>query len=307
MRVIWLLAATVLNWPSLDKMKGMIDAFPNAVFKQDAGVRMRIVSYADLLPDMKNYRFGVVEDVVKATRLYRNLDSVWQTFGQMREGALTNKLQWNRAVSKQCLAIKQDEILNNNSRLLERIKSCSKLMISSMNAPAVCSDSELFAGSGLQPASPGCPATTKLVGNTLSQFDYRLFYPAIKEPGALDNCTQPSNDEVQKIVRSQWLKPVIDSQCSIDSNQPQCYNSTRAELLKNIHVVDRPAPKLPSGGYSRSCKQCKTVWQRNNKGKMQCSCSRDGSYKNTKWIQLQCPQKKPLQNCKRVLKYTKSC
>ncbi len=155
----------------------------------------------------------------------------------------------------------------------------------------------------LKSGSDSCPATTQLIDGQLSQFDYRLFYPAVKQSGVLPSCKKWGTGEIQQFVSSQWLDPTIDTQCRANPSQPQCVNATRAKLKANIHVVDTSEPLQPEGRYEETCNSCKLKWVSDGKAQMQCSCKRDGEFKNTAWVTLQCPQKARLNNCRRTLHY----
>jgi len=216
---------------------------------------------------------------------------------------LTDKLRWEYSVDKQCLANKQDEIHQFNQNLLTKIQACSKKLNSINGIPAACESDTLRAGLQLKSGSSSCPATTQIIAGQLSQFDYRLFYPVVKQSGVLPNCRKWGAGQIQQVVSTQWLDPTIDTQCRANPNQPQCVNATRAKLKSNIHVVDTSEPLQPEGLYKETCKNCKLKWISGGKAQMQCSCKRDGEFKNTAWVTLQCPQKKRLNNCRRTLHY----
>ncbi|MEZ5482722.1 MAG: hypothetical protein R3E73_11265 [Porticoccaceae bacterium] len=295
-----------LSVSSIDNLKQTVDKFSHEVFKNDAGIRMRVVSYASLIPNTDSYRFGVVQDAIDAARRYRDLNSVWDALGQMRDGPLTTKLKWNRAVSKQCLADKQDEILDYNKTIFSSLETCSKQMNSSMSNPPNCSSKALLAGARLKTGSATCPATTTIVDGKLSQFDYRLFYPLVSDSKILDICQKPSDSVYRAMINKLWLKPTIDAQCSADPNQPQCYNRVREQLTNNIHILDNGfTPIMPTGGYTRSCKNCETAWRGDGGSHVRCDCKKNGKYVPTKWRNMdpQCPQKTALQNCSATLKY----
>ena len=265
------------------------------------------MSYAAILPASEGYRFGVADDAIKAGRLYNELTSIWQTLKQILDGdAVTVASQWGRSVGKACIAAKQDEIIGINKSVSDALHACANDTVSSMNTPSSCDSSALLAGARVKPDDPSCPATTQLVNNRLSAFDYRLFFPPRTVPSKIDRCTEPTTAMVRNMMAAEWIKPAWDAKCSDPNQHPElCLNSTYDRLVKNIHVVDRGKPPLPSGGYRRSCTvaKCNLEWDANGKGKMQCPCSAGGQTKNTKWIKLQCPQKKALQNCRRTLKY----
>ena len=291
---------------SIDKLEKTFNDFPGNVKANDTGVRIRVASYASLLPGSEQYQFGPTEEMIKTARLHNDLDSVWRDLADMRDGGLRNKLRWDLAVSDRCLSNKQDEIGAFKGAALKNIKACAEQTTSSFETPSNCSTASLPhnpTGNG----DTSCPATTAIVGGQLSQFDYRLFYPLLKVAGELPSCKKYAKAEIQSKVSNQWLKPVIDAQCNKDNSLPQCTNSVRRELDANIHIVDTTEPEPPFGrnGYLKTCQNCKMKWITGGKAQIQCSCSKNKVFKNTAWINMQCPQKTALQNCNRKLRYGK--
>ncbi len=294
-----------INVLTVAELKTTFDNFPGNVKKNDIGVRLRVASYASLLPESERYRFGPTDEVIKAARLYNDLESVWRNLADMR-GALNKKLRWDLAVNERCLSDKQDEIGAFNSTVLKNITACAEQTTSSFSTPSIC-ESDAFPANPAKNSDPSCPSTTAIVDGQLSQFDYRLFYPMLVVNNELPACKQYDTAEVQAVVRKQWLKPVIDAQCNDNINLPQCNNEIRRQLVNNIHVVDTTKPLAPYGknGYLSSCQDCKMKWGSGGKAIIQCSCSKNKKYKNTAWINMQCPQKTALQNCNRRLRYGK--
>jgi len=297
------------SFTDIDGLKQKFNEFNNKAYQHDAGIRLRITSYALLLPNSGQYRFGVAKDAIEAARLVNELTSVWQTLGQMLDDQHAFPVRWDRSVGQQCIKSKQDEIIRNNQSIVAGLKTCAQDTVSAMSTAASCSKAKILAQVSVNSEnSTACPATTTLVNNRVSEFDYRLFYPAL---GKSDSCAPPKSSEVREKVRQEWIKPRWDAICNHNPNQnPQlCLNSTLDALVQHIHVPDRGLPPLPTGGYKRSCqvKTCTTKWGDNDRGLIRCTCSSGGKSKPTKWTSMQCPQKIALQNCHGVLKYTKSC
>ena len=295
-----------LSLASLDALKAMLKTFPEDVHTTDAGIRMRVMSYNAVLDGEDRYRFGIVESARAAARTYLDFNSIWKTMREMTDGALKPKLAWNRSVDPACLSRKQDEILSINRDLLNRLEDCGAAMASTMESPQQCQAAQFAAVLKAAPAAGTCPATPTLIGDTVTDYDYRIFFPAFVETNVLDGCHQPGDAAVRELVREDWLKPVIDARCrSRPEDKPECQSTVANRLTASIHVNGRPPPPLPTGGYLRSCKNCVVKWDSAGKQTMRCSCSRGGKFGNTAWITPQCPQKAPLQNCSRRLKYGK--
>lgn len=296
------------SFTDIEGLKQKFNEFNNKAYQHDAGIRLRVTSYALLLPNSGQYRFGVAKDAIETARLVNELTSVWQTLGQMQDGQLLSPLRWDRSVGKQCIKNKQDEIIQNNHSRVAALKSCSQDTVSSMSTPDSCTSAQLLAQVSISSKdSAACPATTKLVNDRVSEFDYRLFYPALGTP---NNCAPLKSSVVKEKVRKEWIKPRWDAICNNPNQNPQlCLNSTLDSLVAHIHVPDRGLPPLPSGGYRRFCpvKTCTTKWDGNDNGLIQCKCSSGGKSKRTKWTSIQCPQTIALENCHGALKYKNPC
>jgi len=71
---------------SIDQVKSTFENFTANARQNDAGVRMRIVSYKSLVEEkLKDYRFGPGDSVTQAARLYSDLTSVWHTLTQIKK------------------------------------------------------------------------------------------------------------------------------------------------------------------------------------------------------------------------------
>ncbi|MGF1641806.1 MAG: hypothetical protein ACFCUO_12730 [Rhodospirillales bacterium] len=296
-----------LGVASLDELKAMLKAFPAEVRKADAGIRIRVLSYAALVGGDEHYRFGVVDSARTAARLYLDLESVWATMRAMTDGPLNPRMAWTRSIEPQCLRRKEDEILEIKQALRARLEECGRELPASMTTPRACEASRLSIAPGGVPTAD-CPATTALIPPAVTDYDYRVFLPAFQEAGVLDACHQPNDAAVRERVRQDWLKPVIDARCGDGAEgKPECRSAVADHLVAAIPVVGPPPPPLPTGGYQRSCRNCVVKWDGPNRQIIQCSCARDGKYANTAWTLMQCPQRDPLQNCNRKLKYGRTC
>lgn len=296
---------TGIDVSDVDSLKDTFDKFPRNVKDNDRGVRIRVASYASLLPNSEQYQFGPTQEVIEAARLHNDLDSVWRDLADMRSGDLANELRWDLAVDKDCLGEKQDEIVAYQKRVKNNVTGCATKITSSLSTPGACGKA-VFPANPSSSASATCPATTAVIDGQLSQFDYRMFYPLVKNEKVLPACKKYATGEVQQAVNAQWLEPIIDAQCNDDNTLRQCNNRIRQQLQNNIHVVDttgNTAPIHPYGGYSRSCKNCTSKWDASGAATFQCSCAKNKEFRNTAWITMQCPQDNALQNCNRRLRY----
>jgi hypothetical protein len=297
---------------SLDAMKNLLETFAGCVRSDPAGIRMRVISYDALVTPPGKHRFGVPEGAAKAARAYLDLNSIWATMHQMRDTTsdLHDKLVWSRSVGTSCLGEKQDEILDVRKRLKESLSGCNEAIGTTIDRPAACEAEAMQANLAQpRPASAGCPTTSRILDGLSSQYDYLVFWPAMVRTGVQENsCHQQVDGFVADAVYQDWIKPVIDLRCSGPDveDKADCRSGFPNAVKSRIPVHPR-VTRTPTGGYQRTCKDCRISWNGSGGQVMKCQCKRGGKYGWTKSITLQCPQTAPLENCKRTLKYGKSC